>query len=82
MSYMVKLNRRFILPLILNIVGLANLIFIRYTVTAIQTWFPTLGGSPQILDFILSMVSIILTLPGLCTLYKLSHEPPKANNKN
>jgi len=79
MSYVVKLNRRFILPLILNIVGLLNLIFIRYTITAIQQWFPALGGNLGVLDFILSLLSVALTLPSLYTLYELSHEPRKSH---
>lgn len=68
----VKLNRRLILPLILIIIGLVNLILMRYTTATIQMLLPTL--SIGILDFILSTVSVILSLPALYTLYQLSHE--------
>ena len=78
MSYMIKLKRRFMLPLILSIVAMANIIFMRYTITTIQALFPSLG-SIEILDFTLSMVSIVLTLPALYTLYKLSREAPEKN---
>lgn len=76
MSYMIKLKRRFMLPLILSIVAMANIIFMRYTITTIQALFPSLG-SIEILDFTLSMVSVVLTLPALYTLYKLSREAPE-----
>lgn len=66
------MNRRFILPLVLSIIGFGNLILLKYTTATVQNMFPTL--SIGVLDFILSIVSVVLSLPAFYTLYRLSHE--------
>jgi hypothetical protein len=81
---MAELNKRRATAIlaILNTISGGNLVLMDHTIRAIQTFFPTV--STQILNKILSTASLILAIPTIYVIYKLSHQraPENPHKKN